>query len=32
MIINKLIEIGKTNFKCYKIINCFDKNIKFYKK
>ena len=33
MIINKLIEIGKTHFKCYKIIlNCLDKNIEFYKK
>jgi glucosamine-phosphate N-acetyltransferase len=33
IIINKLIEIGKTNFKCYKIIlNCLDKNIEFYKK
>ena len=32
-IINKLIEIGKTNFKCYKIVlNCLDKNIKFYEK
>jgi glucosamine-phosphate N-acetyltransferase len=33
IIINKLIEIGKTQFKCYKIIlNCLDKNIEFYKK
>lgn len=33
LIINKLIEIGKTQFKCYKIIlNCLDKNIEFYKK
>ena len=32
LIINKLIDIGKTNFKCYKIIlNCLDKNIEFYK-
>jgi glucosamine-phosphate N-acetyltransferase len=32
-IINKLIEIGKTKFKCYKIVlNCLDKNIKFYEK
>jgi len=32
MIINKLIEIGKNNFHCYKIIlNCLDKNVEFYK-
>ncbi len=30
-IINELINIGKNEFKCYKIIlNCLDKNIKFY--
>jgi glucosamine-phosphate N-acetyltransferase len=33
IIINKLIEIGKNEFNCYKIIlNCLDKNIEFYKK
>jgi glucosamine-phosphate N-acetyltransferase len=33
IIIDKLIEIGKNEFKCYKIIlNCLDKNIDFYKK
>jgi glucosamine-phosphate N-acetyltransferase len=32
MIINKLIEIGKNKFNCYKIIlNCLDKNVEFYK-
>lgn len=31
-IIEKLIDIGKNEFKCYKIIlNCLEKNIKFYK-
>lgn len=30
-IIEKLIDIGKNEFKCYKIIlNCLEKNIKFY--
>lgn len=33
IILNKLIEIGKNEFKCYKIIlNCLDNNIEFYKK
>ncbi len=33
IIVNKLIEIGKNDFKCYKItLNCLDKNIDFYKK
>ncbi len=32
-IIDKLIDIGKNEFKCYKIIlNCLEKNIGFYKK
>jgi glucosamine-phosphate N-acetyltransferase len=32
-IIEKLIEIGKNEFKCYKIIlNCLEKNIGFYEK
>jgi glucosamine-phosphate N-acetyltransferase len=31
-IIEKLIDIGKNEYKCYKIIlNCLEKNIKFYK-
>jgi glucosamine-phosphate N-acetyltransferase len=30
-IIEKLIDIGKNEYKCYKIIlNCLEKNIKFY--
>ena len=30
-IIDKLIDIGKKEYKCYKIIlNCLEKNIKFY--
>ena len=30
-VIEKLIDIGKNEFKCYKIIlNCLEKNIKFY--
>ena len=33
MIIDKLCHIGINKFKCYKIIlNCLDKNIKFYEK
>lgn len=33
LIINNLIQIGLTKFKCYKIIlNCLEKNIEFYKK
>jgi len=33
LIIQKLSNIGLTEFKCYKIIlNCLDKNIEFYKK
>lgn len=32
-IIEKLINIGKNEYKCYKIIlNCLEKNIKFYEK
>ena len=33
LIIDELINIGLNDFKCYKIIlNCLDKNIKFYEK
>jgi glucosamine-phosphate N-acetyltransferase len=33
LIINKLIEIGKNDFHCYKVIlNCLDKNVEFYNK
>ena len=33
LLIEKLCDIGLNDFKCYKIIlNCLDKNIKFYKK
>jgi len=33
LIINKLVEIGKTKYNCYKVtLNCLDKNIFFYKK
>ena len=33
IIIDTLVNIGLTDFKCYKIIlNCLDKNIGFYKK
>jgi len=32
-IINALVKIGLEEFKCYKVIlNCLDKNIKFYQK
>ena len=32
LLINKLIDIGKNKFKCYKIIlNCLEHNIQFYK-
>jgi glucosamine-phosphate N-acetyltransferase len=32
-LIEKLVEIGLENFKCYKVIlNCLDKNIGFYEK
>ena len=32
-IINSLLKIGVEEFKCYKVIlNCLDKNIKFYEK
>jgi glucosamine-phosphate N-acetyltransferase len=33
ILVNKLIEIGKNVFNCYKItLNCLDKNVDFYKK
>ena len=33
LIIDKLIDIGLNEFKCYKIIlNCLDKNVEFYRK
>jgi glucosamine-phosphate N-acetyltransferase len=33
LIIQKLVDIGFSEFKCYKIIlNCLEKNIEFYKK
>jgi glucosamine-phosphate N-acetyltransferase len=33
IIVNKLIQFGLNEFKCYKIIlNCLDKNINFYEK
>ena len=32
-LVEKLVEIGLENFKCYKVIlNCLDKNIGFYEK
>jgi RimJ/RimL family protein N-acetyltransferase len=32
-IVNALVKIGLNDFKCYKVIlNCLDKNIKFYEK
>lgn len=33
LLIDKLVEIGKTKYNCYKIIlNCIEKNVNFYEK